>query len=348
MDFERLINPLIEPFSNPESRKPIGLGFSLLFVCWLPVAITNIRLYSRGKPSKPRYQNQPTSLDVQLYIGRQLLFAIIGVPTLWSAWTISTHSFLWLKEHIGIPSPPDLSVGGKNAIYALTLFVAWDLSRFLLHWLMHKVPALWAFHQVHHSATELSPLTHHRIHPVEYTVWFTRSIRHRICGRVLLLVVSRTTVGVGLVWNPSYRFCLNVAHGNIRHSSIWLPYPVWVERWFVSPAQHHIHHGIDKTHHDKNLGTWLSIWDRMAGTWVPSKHKPTAFGITDRNHKDDLLSAWFAPFAGSLNHVKRVLPIGASLALLAFSGLANAEENSDAPPLTNRRKKRTMRNHPPS
>ena len=62
----------------------------------------------------------------------------------------------------------------KSAIYSLTLFVVWDFSRFALHWLMHKVPALWEFHQVHHSATELSPLTHHRIHPLESVLYALR------------------------------------------------------------------------------------------------------------------------------------------------------------------------------
>ena len=147
MDFERLINPLLEPFSNPESRT-YWVGLFITFCVVVACGYHKHKTVLTWKAIKTTLSKSTHQLDAQLYIGRQLLFAIIGVPTLWSAWTISTHSFLWLKEHIGIPSPPDLSVGGKNAIYALTLFVAWDLSRFLLHWLMHKVPALWAFHQV--------------------------------------------------------------------------------------------------------------------------------------------------------------------------------------------------------
>jgi hypothetical protein len=59
-------------------------------------------------------------------------------------------------------------------LYSLTLFIAWDASRFAAHWLMHKIPLLWAFHQVHHSAERLSPLTFHRVHPVESLIYDLR------------------------------------------------------------------------------------------------------------------------------------------------------------------------------
>ena len=32
---------------------------------------------------------------------------------------------------------------------------------------MHRVPALWEFHKVHHSAEVLTPLTEWRQHPLE-------------------------------------------------------------------------------------------------------------------------------------------------------------------------------------
>ena len=35
--------------------------------------------------------------------------------------------------------------------------------------------------------------------------------------------------------------------GNFRHSHIWIVFPVSVERWVMSPAQHQLHHSADST-----------------------------------------------------------------------------------------------------
>jgi len=42
-----------------------------------------------------------------------------------------------------------------------------DFGYYVSHYLMHKVPLLWHFHQTHHSAEVLTPVTVYRIHPVE-------------------------------------------------------------------------------------------------------------------------------------------------------------------------------------
>ncbi len=46
------------------------------------------------------------------------------------------------------------------------LFLAYELGYWLNHYLSHRVPFLWEFHKVHHSATVLTPLTNFRVHPV--------------------------------------------------------------------------------------------------------------------------------------------------------------------------------------
>ena len=39
-----------------------------------------------------------------------------------------------------------------------------------------------------------------------------------------------------------------------------------MERIFISPAQHQIHHSMDARHHDRNFGAVLAIWDWMGGS----------------------------------------------------------------------------------
>lgn len=49
---------------------------------------------------------------------------------------------------------------------ALALFLVDDLVRYLIHYAEHRVPFLWQFHKVHHSATVLNFMTAERHHPV--------------------------------------------------------------------------------------------------------------------------------------------------------------------------------------
>ena len=72
---------------------------------------------------------------------------------------------------------------------------------------------------------------------------------------------------------PTLGFVLNIFAGNLRHSPFWLRFPAWLERWFLSPAQHQLHHSADPVHYDANYGTWLAIWDRMMGR-LPSGRCP--------------------------------------------------------------------------
>ena len=69
---------------------------------------------------------------------------------------------------------------------------------------------------------------------------------------------------------------------NLRHSHVWLSFgPVW-EHIFISPAQHQVHHSIDKQHYNKNYGEVLAIWDWMFGTlYVPQTRAKIAFDLCD-------------------------------------------------------------------
>ena len=51
---------------------------------------------------------------------------------------------------------------------------------------------------------------------------------------------------------------------------------------FVTPRYHHIHHSSDPEHYRANLGSRLTIWDRLFGTYVnPERVPQISFGIKD-------------------------------------------------------------------
>jgi sterol desaturase/sphingolipid hydroxylase (fatty acid hydroxylase superfamily) len=53
---------------------------------------------------------------------------------------------------------------------------------------------------------------------------------------------------------------------NLAHSHVWVMFPRGVREIFYSPALHLIHHSANPKHYGRNLGSALTIWDRIAGT----------------------------------------------------------------------------------
>ena len=289
---------LLEPFVDPASRTFWG---GLL--CSLLIAIA---FYSVKKPTSlslkkvwEGLRHPSTGLDIQLYIGRQLIAVLRGTPVIATAWWLATHLALWMDGFFGIANPPRMSTLAVSIVFSLTLFIAWDLSRWVIHWLMHRVPILWEFHQIHHSAEVLSPLTFHRLHPVESLIYQLRGlIVTSTVTAVFFWMYRDLATDVTLLGVPAIGFVFNVVTGNLRHSHVWIRFPAAVERWLLSPAQHQLHHSLDPEVANANLGTWLAVWDRLAGSLLIANTPPTRFGVPSaiRNHGNDLLSAWFGPF----------------------------------------------------
>lgn len=211
-----------------------------------------------------------------------------------AVWTVRI-----LDAAFGIPAAPDWPAVLVALVYSVVLFVAWDASRFLLHLAMHRVPALWAFHAVHHSAEVLTPLTLHRIHPVERMLYALRdAVVTGLCAGVFFHAFRQGISPVTIAGIHAAAFAMNAAGANLRHSHVFVGFGPF-EGIFLSPAAHQLHHARRYGARAVNLGTWLCLWDRLAGTHVrPHGRTPPAFGLrrADAGHDPHgLLSAYFAP-----------------------------------------------------
>ena len=316
----QLLGSLAAPFLDPASRTWWG---ALAVSAALTLALALL-----GKaPSKLRasWRDPSVKLDLQLLLGSQLLGLLKGSSGVGLAWLLATHLVRRMDAWAGTPTAPELSPTLLTLLYSATLFVAWDASRFAVHWALHRVPLLWRFHQIHHSATVLTPLTYHRVHPVESLLYQGRgALVTGVVAGLFYWVFRGQAQPLTWLGVPALGLGLNMLVGNLRHSHVWLPYPAWMERWLISPAQHQVHHSADPEHFDKNFGTWLSVWDRLTGSWLASDVPPTHFGLAQPNHSPSLLSAWFAPFAPL-----KTLPV-LSAALLLLSGAAQAEDSYES------------------
>lgn len=147
-------------------------------------------------------------------------------------------------------------------------FLVMDFSFWLSHYLRHKVPWLWYFHAIHHSARELSPMTVWRAHPLEEPLTFLITmIPVGIFGgdQSAWVVV---TVFYGAAW-PFF------IHSNIRTNLGPLRYLI------VSPQFHRVHHSIRPEQFDKNFGEHIVLWDWLFGTIELDTESYPETGIRD-------------------------------------------------------------------
>ncbi len=162
------------------------------------------------------------------------------------------------------------------------LFLAYELGYWFNHWLSHKVPLLWEFHKVHHTAEVLTPLTNFRVHPV-YT-WIFANI-------LALSAAIANGLGNYMFGDTAYQYALadtNIilvlfihTYVHLQHSHMWISFRGALGRIFVSPAHHQVHHSGNPKHFNKNFGSCLALWDWMFGTlYVPAKERePLTFGF---------------------------------------------------------------------
>lgn len=140
-------------------------------------------------------------------------------------------------------------------------FLLADFFMWCSHYLRHRSATLWRFHQVHHSQTQMSPLTDRRFHFVEPLVF---------------VVIATIPAGLlGLSWNEGRLlffatvFATTFTHANLR----WNMGPL--RHVLVTPQSHRIHHSNDRRHWERNYGAVLSIWDRLFRTrWADADEYP--------------------------------------------------------------------------
>ena len=171
-----------------------------------------------------------------------------------------------------------------TGVATVTLFVAVEFAYWLDHRLKHAIPLLWHFHKVHHQAESLSLLTDFRVHPVDTLIF--ANIAAAILGTTqAVLAASLGTEPTPLAIGGSNLLVLSTAAvlTHLQHSHLWITFgPRW-GRWFLAPAHHQVHHSRDPRHFNRNMGSVLAIFDRMAGTFhQPSPRREVArFGVED-------------------------------------------------------------------
>ena len=237
---------------------------------------------------KDIYTHQSARVDLWLWITERVLHPFLGLGVFVAVGPATEQLVINALQFSFGASPALISTIGWMLLYSLTTFLCYDFVFFITHYTMHKVPALWAIHKVHHSAEVLTPLTRYREHFVAVPIWAAGgAFSYGFAAGIFGYLFDGDIVEATLL-NISFFAILFGFNGAFRHYHVQFHYPQWLAKWVHSPVMHHVHHSYLEQHWDKNFAAVTSIWDRMFGClYIPEKDEYTPWGIPPKKQLEN-------------------------------------------------------------
>lgn len=286
-----------------------------VFYLFITILIVAILWLVRGRPTsfiayllpKEVYLHKSNLVDIKVFLFNAVL-SVCGLFALVTMTPLMTTTVLnaLLTVTGSSTAPVDMTIP-KLVLATLIMILTLDFCKYWAHRLHHETMILWPFHALHHSAEIMTPLTASRNHPVFLILraLLNTVVVGAVQALMLFLLMGKIEIlTIGTV-NAGY-FLFNALGSNLRHSHVWLSYGPVLEHVFISPAQHHIHHSVDRKHFNKNYGEVFAIWDLMFGTlYVLRSHEKITFGLSNMKGEPieqpypTLRSAILHPFADS-------------------------------------------------
>ena len=163
--------------------------------------------------------------------------------------------FTWIIPSIGI-WPTSWLIAAQ-----LLLAILWaDFALMMLHWLSHRLNILWRLHAVHHGVGRLYGFNGLVRHPLHQTV--------DLAIGTSPLIVAGMPPEVAILLGLAVSIQLIVQHANVNYQLG--PF----RNWLSIGQLHHLHHVNWGKEGDCNFGLFLTLWDRLIGTFVAEPPRP--------------------------------------------------------------------------
>lgn len=167
--------------------------------------------------------------------------------------------YAWLVNHIGL-----YKLSAESIWVWVSGLLLYDLCYYWLHRCGHEVNVLWAAHVVHHQSEDYNLST---------------ALRQTSSGAILgwIFYVPMALLGYPVevfaalaLIDLLYQFWVHTQQiGKLG----------WMDRVFVTPSNHRVHHGVNDIYLDKNYGGILILWDRLFGSFIEEHdHEPVVYG----------------------------------------------------------------------
>ena len=149
-----------------------------------------------------------------------------------------------------------------------SLIILLLLQDFIFYWfhrLGHTINVFWAAHMAHHSSEEMNL-------SVGIRASFTQRLFQFVFFDWVLVLIG---------YAPGVVYSMAAVHLLLAywHHTRLIGKMGWIEKFFVTPSHHRVHHGVNPQYLDKNFSEFLIIWDKIFGTFEEEK-EPVCYGIT--------------------------------------------------------------------
>ena len=201
-------------------------------------------------------------VDYSYYIINSILSAVLLLPLIATSAAVGLLLSESLAAVFGPIETPVIGPVASKVACTVAFFVGYDFGHFVSHYLQHRVPLLWEFHKVHHSAEVLTPITATRLHPVDlFLMTLGRNLGAGL-GIGIVFYLGAGEVTMYTLFGMTALMAVYQMIGHLRHSMLWVSYGP-LNGILVSPAHHQIHHSALLEHRDKNNGFAFTLWDRL-------------------------------------------------------------------------------------
>jgi len=252
----------------------VGLDWFLLNVLVLALLFVPLeRLFAR-LPSQPIFR-PGWQTDLAHFAASHLLVQVTVLLTLAPA----ALFFAWAVR----PGLQQAVQSQPLVAQLVAIVIVADLAQYTVHRAFHRVPWLWRFHEIHHSARAMDWLASSRLHLLDIVV--TRGLSF---VPLYVLGFSAPAVYAYLVFVSFHAVFI---HANVRFR--FRP----IEWLVVTPRFHHWHHAAAPEAVDRNFAVHLPVIDRLFGTsYFPDGRWPDAYGLAGLPVPDGWLRQLVRPF----------------------------------------------------
>jgi alkylglycerol monooxygenase len=199
---------------------------------------------------KKLYTFQDTVANIGTGIGNQCVnLAVVFLVLKWYGW-------LWQFAPWQVPI---------TWYSVILLLLIQDFVFYWFHRIGHTLNIFWAAHMPHHSSEEFNL-------SVGVRASFTQRLFQFMFFDWVLVLMG---------FAPDMVYAVAGIHLLIAfwHHTRLINKLGWVEKIFVTPAHHRVHHGVNPQYLDKNFSEFLIIWDRIFGTYAPEEEE-VCYGLT--------------------------------------------------------------------
>jgi sterol desaturase/sphingolipid hydroxylase (fatty acid hydroxylase superfamily) len=167
-------------------------------------------------------------------------------------------------------------------------FAAVDLAYYFSHRFVHRVNVGWAAHQAHHSSEYMNFGTALR---QKWNPWF----EFFFFLPLPFLGIAPWVIYLAFGFNLIYQFFVHTE----MVGKLWRP----IELVMNTPSHHRVHHGSDPEYLDKNYAGIFIVWDRLFGSFVEEKQRPT-YGLTKPVETYNLMKLQYGDYAQIVRNVR--------------------------------------------